>query len=54
MLREVLGRLPDFKLEDGATRYPSIGIVNGWIDMPASFTPGPRLFPREVLPRAVA
>jgi cytochrome P450 len=52
MLREVLTRLPDFRLGEGATRYPSIGIVNGWIEMPATFTPGARKFPGERLPSA--
>lgn len=50
MLHEVLTRLPDFTIAAGAARYPSIGIVNGWINMPATFTPGPRKLPNERLP----
>jgi cytochrome P450 len=38
---EVLTRLPDFEVnEGGAIRYPSIGIINGWISVPVRFTPG--------------
>jgi cytochrome P450 len=44
MLAEVLERLPDFRvLEDQAKRFPSISEVNGWIAMPAIFTPGRKL-----------
>jgi cytochrome P450 len=43
VLEEVLRRLPDFVVDlDGSHAYQTIGIVNGWIDMPATFTPGPR------------
>jgi cytochrome P450 len=38
---EVLDRLPDYKVDEDRIRsYPSIGYVNGWITIPASFTPG--------------
>ncbi|MDT3441893.1 cytochrome P450 [Pseudofrankia sp. BMG5.37] len=41
VLEEVLRRIPDFQIDfTAAQRYPTIGIVNGWIDMPAVFTPG--------------
>lgn len=43
MLNRVLDRLPDYELLDGAERYESIGAVNGWHRLPASFTPGPRV-----------
>jgi cytochrome P450 len=44
MLRAVLDRLPDFVInEDAARRYQSIGQVNGWDTMPATFTPGLRM-----------
>lgn len=42
MLDEVLRRIPDYVVdEQGAERYPSIGAVNGYIGMPATFTPTP-------------
>jgi cytochrome P450 len=42
MLSELLRRLPDFRIDrDHAEPYPSIGVVNGWIRMPAHFTPSP-------------
>jgi cytochrome P450 len=41
VLEEVLQRLPDFVVDRaGSERYESIGIVNGWATMPATFTPG--------------
>jgi cytochrome P450 len=44
MLDEVLRRMPDLTVIDSeAVRYPTIGTVNGWVKMPATFTPGPRL-----------
>ncbi len=44
VLEEVLARMPDFQVDLGNShRYPNIGIVNGWNDMPATFTPGSRL-----------
>jgi cytochrome P450 len=44
MLEEVLRRLPDWEInEDEAERYQTIGVVNGWIKMPATFTPGQRI-----------
>jgi cytochrome P450 len=43
MLRQILARMPDFEIDRSrTTRYPSLGIVNGYITMPASFTPGSR------------
>lgn len=42
MLEEVLRRLPDFAISSAARRYRSIAIVNGWVNLPATFTPGPR------------
>ena len=44
MLTEVLTRIPDFKVdEERSHRYPTIGEVNGWITMPATFTPGKKI-----------
>jgi cytochrome P450 len=42
VLREVLRRLPDYELADGAMRYSNIGTANGWHRLPARFTPGRR------------
>jgi cytochrome P450 len=42
MLEEVLRRLPDFVIGEGAQRYSSIAIVNGWVTLPATFTAGHR------------
>jgi cytochrome P450 len=43
VMEEVLQRLPDFVVDPaGSERYASIGIVNGWATMPATFTPGSR------------
>lgn len=42
MLEEILRRLPDYEIGDGAQRYRSIAVVNGWVNLPATFTPGPR------------
>lgn len=41
MINEVLDRIPDYRLiEEGMASYPNIGTVNGWIRIPARFTPG--------------
>jgi cytochrome P450 len=43
LLREVLRRMPDFRVtEDKAERYATTGVVNGWVRVPATFTPGRR------------
>jgi hypothetical protein len=40
MLGEVLERIPDYRIDVEKSRpYVSIGIINGWVDMPATFTP---------------
>ncbi|MFB1298530.1 cytochrome P450 [Mycobacterium sp. pW049] len=42
MLTGVLTRLPDFHIDaDRAKRYASIGITNGFLSLPATFTPTP-------------
>ena len=42
VLAEVLRRIPDFVVDrSGSHPYDSVGIVNGYLDMPATFTPGP-------------
>lgn len=40
VMDRVLRRLPDYRLTDGASQYDSIGTVNGWRTVPATFTPG--------------
>lgn len=44
LLEEVLRRLPDYRIDrDQVRHYPSIPLVNGYIAMPATFSPGPRV-----------
>jgi cytochrome P450 len=44
IITEILKRMPDFRVVAGeARRYPSIGVINGWVLMPVTFTPGKRL-----------
>lgn len=44
LLEEVLRRLPDYRIDrDRVQHYPTIPLVNGYIAMPATFTPGPRV-----------
>jgi cytochrome P450 len=43
VLREVLRRMPDYQIDRSeARRYKRLGTVNGWEQIPATFTPGPR------------
>jgi cytochrome P450 len=40
MLQRVLDRMPDFQIDRAASRrYDNIGFVNGFVNMPATFTP---------------
>jgi cytochrome P450 len=42
VLEEVLARIPDYVVDvDAAERYRTIGVINGWVRVPATFTPGP-------------
>ena len=44
LLAEVLRRLPDYRIDrDRVQHYSSIPLVNGYIAMPATFTPGTRV-----------
>jgi hypothetical protein len=44
MVSRVLARMPDYRIDhDSARRDTSIGVINGWINAPANFTPGKRL-----------
>jgi cytochrome P450 len=41
MITGVLTRIPDYEIvEEGLSRYTSVGNVNGWIHVPARFNPG--------------
>ncbi len=52
MVSRVLARMPDYRIDhQAAKRYPTIGIINGWINVPATFTPGKRLS-SDLLPGA--
>jgi cytochrome P450 len=47
-MAEVLRRLPDYLVDESATtQYPDQSQISGFISMPASFTPGPRLAGRR-------
>ena len=44
LITEVLKRLPDYKIvEEEIIPYPSIGVTNGWIHIPVTFTPGKKV-----------
>ncbi|MFC4948175.1 cytochrome P450 [Pseudonocardia sp. GCM10023141] len=44
VLQEVLRRLPDYEIDAVAVRrYPTIPLINGYIAIPATFTPGERV-----------
>jgi cytochrome P450 len=44
MLVQVLDRMPDYVCDPaGAVHYETIGVINGMRNLPATFTPGPRL-----------
>jgi cytochrome P450 len=44
LLGEVLRRMPDYVIDRaGVRQYPTIPLVNGYLAMPATFTPGPRV-----------
>jgi cytochrome P450 len=44
MMNQVLDRIPDYKINySRAHRYTSVGTINGWVDVPISFPPGPKV-----------
>ena len=48
LVRAVLARIPDYAVDRDATRfYAGNPELNGVVTMPATFTPGPRIGPRE-------
>jgi cytochrome P450 len=55
VLREVLTRIPDYEIDRGATQlYDRNPNLNGVVRMPATFTPGPVVGPRERPAREMA
>jgi cytochrome P450 len=51
VLSSILRRMPDFVVDEaGMRKYDNIGIVDGWIAIPATFTPGQRLRADSILP----
>ncbi|MBF6191580.1 MULTISPECIES: cytochrome P450 [Nocardia] len=46
MLTAVLDRMPDYRCDpEGTVHYETIGVIQGMRQLPATFTPGPRLGP---------
>jgi cytochrome P450 len=44
MVTAVLDRMPDYQCDpDGAVHYESIGVIQGMRNLPATFTPGPKV-----------
>lgn len=44
LLEEVLRRFPNYEIDtERVVHYPTIPLINGYIAMPATFTPGPRV-----------
>ncbi|BBZ78625.1 cytochrome P450 [Mycolicibacterium anyangense] len=44
LLQEVLNRMPDYRIDrEKVVAYPTIPLVNGYIAMPATFTPGEKV-----------
>jgi cytochrome P450 len=42
MMEGVLRRMPDYRVDhENASRYTSVGIVNGWVSVPATWSPTP-------------
>lgn len=46
MIRQILTRIPDYEVDERAmTRYPDRGFAQGWLTLPARFTPSARVGP---------
>ena len=44
MMLQILKRIPEYSINlDHAQRYTSVGTINGWVNMPITFPPGPRV-----------
>jgi cytochrome P450 len=40
VITQILARLPDFAVdEEASVRYATKGIIDGWVEMPITFTP---------------
>jgi len=43
MISQILTRMPDYHIDEAAMqRYPDRGFVQGWVNLPATYTPGVR------------
>jgi cytochrome P450 len=43
IIAEILRRMSDYRVTpQGAERYPSLGVINGWVQVPVTFSPGKR------------
>lgn len=44
MVTQMLSRIPEYSIDhERSERYTSTGTINGWINMPITFAPGPRV-----------
>jgi cytochrome P450 len=44
MIAQVFARIPDYRIDLAkGRRYTSVGTINGWVDLPATFPPGPKV-----------
>jgi cytochrome P450 len=51
MVQDTLARLPDYVIDEAGARHYGQPIVNGWVTMPITFTPGARQGSGVDLPR---
>jgi cytochrome P450 len=51
MIQDTLARLPDYVIDEAGARHYGQPIVNGWVTMPITFTPGARQGSGVDLPR---
>ena len=43
MLTEILSRIPNYEIDiENAHRTETVASVNGWVNIPIRFAPGPR------------
>ncbi len=48
LLSQIINRMGDYEVDRSKlVRYPHQGTNNGWTEIPATFTPGPRLLPAD-------
>ena len=54
MLTQILTRMGDYVVDESALKpYPQQGTNNGWMSIPATYTPGPRIFQGSADPEAI-